>query len=122
MENLTYMLIEAADAMQAAIHRIEKVASEQQMLVDLVNEHDTNKVFVSFTKSMSEEIVNTKHQQAVLEKRHDILREVIAACNNDENIAQRVTQLCQTFGIFGNEMPVDTSDNGKIIHHNFKKD
>lgn len=123
-ENLTYRLIETADEMQRTLEHIDKVVSEQKELVELVKSSEKAKQFEGFTTSLEADIDNTVAQRAQLEQRHELLVEVIDACQADERIASVVSTLCEAFGIFQvAEQPeqVEPEETGKIIEFQ-KKD
>lgn len=118
--NLTYMLVETADEMERTLSHIDNVTTEQSELITLITNADESKRFENFTKELGANVDNTKQQRKTLEEQLTLLREVIAECDNDENIAHVVATLCVAFRIFGTNFPVEneqvhTKDEEQIV-------
>lgn len=119
-QNLTFMLIETADEMQRTLEHIDKVCAEQKELIAVVEASEKAKKFKSFCDSLKSDITNTLIQKTQLEARHELLVNVIDACQANEETAIIVSMLCKAFGIFQN-IPDKTKKSAKIIPFTQKK-
>lgn len=100
IENQAYRLAEMADAMQISIENAEKVATEQEALVEVLEKSESAEKFKELIEKCKEQVINIRQQIKVLVLRKSLLEQVVAACNEDNDIERIISMLLDGLAVF----------------------
>lgn len=93
VENQTYRLEEMIEAMKASIENISAVCGQQMKLIEVCQLSNYRDDFKDFVKEVYEQIDELNRQKSALEKKCQIISEVVELCHTDEVVSDAVSKL-----------------------------
>lgn len=92
--NYTYKLEELVDQMHNSVANADKIISEQQELINVIESSEKHEVFESFTKELKSSIKDQSAKIADCKNRVILIEKLIEVCKDDMTKATAITVCC----------------------------
>ncbi len=105
IEDICYRLEEMITAMEQSIDNINKVNSQQNKLISIIEESEKDieedkREFTEFINETKEQLEKMEEQKSQLLVKKEILTQVVDKCKEDSEVSKFISMLSFVIGLF----------------------